>query len=418
LNKLEIMKSSKLRGNVKISGSKNAVLPIIAASILTNEHCFIEDVPDLTDVKNMKDILVNIGVEVDWDKKNKLLDVRADDIKSTDMTCEDIGQKIRASVLMLGPMLSRKGKTKICMPGGCVIGNRPIDLHIKGLTALGAHISMEHGYIEAIAKKLIGAKIYLDFPSVGATENIMMAAVMAEGKTTIENAAIEPEIVDLANFLLKMGADIKGAGTDTIIIEGVSKLHGVRHEIIPDRMEASTFMIAAAITGGDLTIENIILDHVNPIIAKLEESNVTVEANDDRIRVKSNGIIKAVDITTLPFPGFPTDMQAPFMALMSIAEGTSVIVETIFENRFMHVGELIKMGANAKVEGRSCVIVGVNELMGANVYASDLRGGIALLLAGLCAEGKTVINDIKYIERGYEDVVEKFLSIGANIKKY
>lgn len=417
LNKLEVSKSSNLKGNVRISGSKNAVLPIIAASILTEETCMIEDVPDLTDVNNMQDILINIGVKVNWDKDGKTLKVNALKIKSTDMTYEDLAQKMRASILMLGPMLAREKHAKISFPGGCVIGNRPIDLHIKGLTALGANIDTKHGYIEAYADRLEGTKIYLDFPSVGATENIMMAAVRAEGKTIIENAANEPEIVDLANFLIEMGADIEGAGTDTIVIEGVSDLHGVGYKIIPDRIEAGTFMIAAAITGGDITIENIILDHINPIIAKLEESNVEIDISDDKIRVKSDGNIKAVDITTLPFPGFPTDMQAPFTALMSIAEGTSVIVETIFENRFMHVGELVKMGADAKVEGRSCIVVGADKLTGANVSASDLRAGIALLLAALCAEGKTIINNFNHIERGYEDVVDKFVAIGANIKK-
>ncbi|GKX30583.1 UDP-N-acetylglucosamine 1-carboxyvinyltransferase [Vallitalea longa] len=417
MNKLEISKSSNLKGNVRISGSKNAVLPIIAATILTKEICSIQDVPNLTDVNNMQDILINIGVKVNWKKDDKILEINALDIESTDMTYEDLAQKMRASILMLGPMLTREGHAKISLPGGCVIGSRPIDLHIKGLTALGAKINKKYGYIEAYADKLIGTKIYLDFPSVGATENIMMAAVKAEGKTIIENAAIEPEIVDLANFLLKMGANIKGAGTDTIVIRGVSDLHGVKYKIIPDRIEAGTFMIAAAITGGDITIENIILDHINPIIAKLEECNVKIDILDNKIRVKSDGEIKAADITTLPFPGFPTDMQAPFTALMSIAEGTSVIVETIFENRFMHVDELVKMGADAKVEGRSCIVVGVDKLTGANVSASDLRAGIALLLAALCAEGDTTINNISHIERGYEEVVEKFVAVGANIKK-
>ena len=306
-------------------------------------------------------------------------------------------------------------KTKTSLPGGCAIGTRPIDLHLKGFRALGAEIDVDHGYIGAYADKLVGDRIYLDFPSVGATENIMMAAVMAEGETIIDNAAMEPEIVDLANFLNKMGAQIKGVGTSSIKIIGVKELGGATHSIIPDRIEAGTFMVAAAITKGDVIVENVITSHIKPVIAKLRESGCEVWEEEDKVRVIGTEDLKAVDIKTLPYPGFPTDMQAQFMALMSVAKGTSVIIETVFENRFMHVDELKRMGADIKIDGRSAILQGTDSLMSAPVKATDLRAGAALVLAGLIADGVTEISDIYHIDRGYEDMEQKFAQLGAKI---
>ncbi len=311
--------------------------------------------------------------------------------------------------------MTRIGKTKTSLPGGCAIGTRPIDLHLKGFKALGAEIDVDHGNIGAYAKKLVGDRIYLDFPSVGATENIMMAAVMAEGETIIDNAAMEPEIVDLSNFLNKLGADVKGAGTSTIKIKGVKELGGATHSVIPDRIEAGTFMVAGAITKGDVVVENVISSHIKPVIAKLREVGCEVYENGDSIRVVGTDKLKATDIKTLPYPGFPTDMQAQFMALMTICEGTSVVIETVFENRFMHVDELKRMGADIKIDGRSAIIQGVDSLMGAPVKATDLRAGAALVLAGLVADGVTEIGDVYHIDRGYENIEEKFRKLGANI---
>jgi UDP-N-acetylglucosamine 1-carboxyvinyltransferase len=325
---------------------------------------------------------------------------------------------MRASVLVMGPLLARMGVAKISLPGGCAIGSRPVDLHLKGFAAMGAEITQGHGYIEArVNGQLRGSKIYLDFPSVGATENIMMAAVLAEGQTIIENAAIEPEIVDLATYLTTMGADIKGAGTDTIKINGVDSLAGATHAVIPDRIEAGTFMVAAAITGGDVRIENVVADHLKPITAKLREAGVEVSEELSSLHIKSNGDIKPIDIKTHPYPGFPTDMQSQMTSLMTRAEGTSMVIETIFENRFMHLAELKRMGANVKIEGRSAIIEGRTQLTGAKVKATDLRAGAALILAGLTAEGVTEITDIEHIERGYVNIHDKLKELGANIER-
>jgi len=315
----------------------------------------------------------------------------------------------------MGPLLARMGKARISMPGGCAIGTRPIDLHLKGFKALGAEVTLGYGFVEATAEKLIGAKIYLDFPSVGATENIMMAAVLAQGQTVIENAAEEPEITDLANFLNKMGADIKGAGTDTIKINGVKKLSGAIHPVIPDRIEAGTYMIAAAITGGNVLIDNVVPNHLKPIIAKLKEANIDVIEEGNGIRVIGKNRPEAIDIKTMPYPGFPTDMQSQFMALMSIANGTSITIETVFENRFMHVSELKRMGADIKIEGRSAIIEGKKSLLGAQVKATDLRAGAALILCGLVADGETEISETYHIDRGYVKIEEKLRGLGANI---
>lgn len=416
MDKILISGGNKLHGKVKISSAKNSILPIIAATLLSGEECQLDDIPFLNDVNVICDVINSIGAKVNIDHKKNQIIIKADNITVLEPPYELI-RKMRASFLIMGPLLSRFGKVKISLPGGCNIGTRPIDLHLKGFSALGADVSLGHGYVEAVCKKLKGAKIYLDFPSVGATENIMMAAVMAQGETVIENSAEEPEIVDLANFLTSMGAVISGAGTDTIKIEGTKYLKSVKHQVIPDRIEAGTYMVAAAITGGDVTIENIIPEHVRSIIAKLQECGVSLTENQNKIRIKSNGRTKAIDIKTLPYPGFPTDMQAQFMSLMSVSNGTSMITETVFENRFMHVTELKRMGANIKIDGRSAVIEGIPKLTGAKVKATDLRAGAALVIAGLAAEGTTEIYDVQHIDRGYVDIVGKLRALGADIKR-
>ncbi|WZL73622.1 UDP-N-acetylglucosamine 1-carboxyvinyltransferase [Clostridiaceae bacterium 35-E11] len=414
--KIIVEKSAPLNGTVRISGAKNSVLPILAASLLAQDQCILEDIPGLKDVDVIGEVLASVGAKIVHNKKTGTVQIDASRIRAYEAPYELV-RKMRASFLVMGPLLARMGRARISLPGGCAIGTRPIDLHLKGLHALGAKIDVGHGYVEASTDKLVGNKIYLDFPSVGATENIMMAATMAEGLTVIENVAEEPEIVDLANFLNSIGAKIKGAGTDTIKIEGVKELGGTRHNVIPDRIEAGTFMVAAAITGGDITILNALSDHLKPMIAKLRECGIHVEENGDNIRVcGKNGII-STDIKTLPYPGFPTDMQAQFMSLLSVAKGTSVVIETVFENRFMHVGELKRMGANIKIEGRSAVVQGVNQLQGAQVKATDLRAGAALILAGLIAEGKTEISDIYHIDRGYVEIEQKLKALGANITR-
>ena len=325
--------------------------------------------------------------------------------------------KMRASFLVMGPLLAKLNKAYNSLPGGCNIGSRPIDLHLKGFRALGANIEMTHGEIKAQCDKLVGTRIYLDFPSVGATENIMTAAVLAEGETVMENCAMEPEIVDLANFLNKMGAKVMGAGTSTIRIRGVEKLKGCTHQVIPDRIEAGTFMVAAAITGGDITIENIITSHLKPVIAKLEETGAKIIEEDDTVRVIGSDEIKPIEIKTLPHPGFPTDLQAQFMALLTQADGQSSIIETVFENRFMHADELKKMGAKIKVVDREAILLGKSKLYGSKVAATDLRAGAALILAGLVSEGETEISEIHHIDRGYEKIEEKFRNLGADIRR-
>ncbi|MBE3591363.1 MAG: UDP-N-acetylglucosamine 1-carboxyvinyltransferase [Thermoanaerobacter sp.] len=409
--KFIVEKSPPLKGSVKISGAKNSVLPIIAASLLSSGEIVLDDIPTLEDVNVMIELIKHFGAICEFENEKLKIKVDIKDVEAP----YDLVKKMRASFLVMGPILARLGHAKISMPGGCAIGSRPIDLHLKGFQTLGADITIGHGYVEARAKKLTGKKIYLDFPSVGATENIMMAAVFAEGVTIIENAAEEPEIVDLANFLNKMGANIKGAGTDTIRIEGVKELKGAEHTVIPDRIEAGTFMVAAAMTGGNVLIENVIVDHIRSVVAKLTECGIKITEEPKGLRVKGIKNYKAVDIKTLPYPGFPTDMQAQMMAMMTVAKGTSVIIETVFENRFMHVDELKRMGANIKIEGRSAVVTGVGHLTGAEVKATDLRAGAALVLAGLIAEGRTEINDIYHIDRGYVKMEEKLKNLGAII---
>ena len=413
--KYVIKQSLGLKGSVKISGSKNAVLPIMAASLLCNEKIVLNNVPELKDVKIMKCILEDVGMTIEWDKDAEKIICQTEKIDKTEAEY-DLVVQMRASFLVVGAILSREGYVKIPFPGGCAIGTRPIDLHLKGFSAMGAEINQKHGFIELKANKLVGNKIYLDFPSVGATENIMIAAALAEGQTIIENPALEPEVVDLANFLNKMGADIKGAGTETIKINGVKQLNGTIHEIIPDRIEAGTYMIAGAISRGDILIENIIADHLKPITAKLKETGTVVEETESGLRVYTSEKIKSVDIKTMPYPGFPTDMQAEFMSLMSVSDGTSIMVETVFENRYMHAGELNKMGADIKIDGRTAVVEGVKKLMGTQVKATDLRAGAGLVLAALVAEGTTEISDIYHIDRGYCKLEQKLKGLGVNIE--
>jgi len=417
MSRFIIRKGKPLCGRIRVCGAKNSVLPIIAASLLADSRSVIEEIPDLNDVRVMCDLLRTFGCSIHMSENDSRLITDPSAITSTTAPY-DLVNKMRASFLVTGPLLARTGYALISLPGGCAIGSRPVDLHLKGFEAMGAEIRQGHGYIEAKVKgKLKGSKIYLDFPSVGATENILMAAVLAEGQTIIENAASEPEIVDLATYLTAMGADIKGAGTDTIKINGVKSLKGATHAVIPDRIEAGTFMVAAAITGGSITIDNVVPDHLKPVTAKLKEAGVEISEELSSIHVCSDGKVKAVDIKTLPYPGFPTDMQAQMTALMSKANGTSMIIETIFENRFMHVSELKRMGANIKIDGRSAVIQGSSRLMGAKVKATDLRAGAALVLAGLAADDQTEIEDVEHIDRGYVRFDEKLKSLGADISR-
>lgn len=417
MEKLIVKGGNRLVGAVKTSGAKNAVLPIIAASILGTTPSHLDEVPMLEDVHTISEVLKCLGLSVECSPEKNVLDIDSTEITSYEAPYELV-RTMRASFLVMGPLLARIGKARISMPGGCAIGARPIDIHLKGFEALGVKIEQGHGYIEASAPEgLKGTSIYFDFPSVGATENIMMAASLAEGTTILENVAEEPEIVDLANYLNKMGAKIRGAGTDTIRIEGVDKLHGADYTIIPDRIEAGTYMIAAAMTGGDVVVENVLPEHQKPLIAKLREAGAVVEEDIDKVRVIGQNPLKAVSIKTLPYPGFPTDMQAQMMAMMVIAEGRSKVTETVFENRFMHVVELNRMGAQISTEGRSAVIDGPSKLTGCDVRATDLRAGAAMILAGLVAEGTTRIGDLHHIDRGYENIVAKLKNLGADIER-
>lgn len=386
----------------------------MAASLLgSTNSSVIEDVPMLQDVTTMKKVLSSLGVTSEFEENRLTIDARS--ISSVEAPIDLVGQ-MRASVLVMGPLLARMGRVRISLPGGCAIGSRPIDQHLKGFEALGAEIHNEQGYIEARANRLMGATIYLDVPSVGATENIMMAATLAAGETIIENAAEEPEIVDLANYLNAMGANIRGAGTGTIRIEGVSELRGTRHTVIPDRIEAGTYMTAIAITGGDAFVEGAIAAHLKPVTAKLREMGVYVSEEEKGIHVVATHPLKAVDIKTLPYPGFPTDMQAQFMALLTVAQGTSVISETIFENRFMHVSELTRMNSTIRADGRTAIVEG-GQLYGAKVTATDLRAGASLIIAGLAAQGETIISGLHHIDRGYVNIVEKLAAMGADISR-
>lgn len=419
MERMIIERSPGLTGNIRVMGAKNSALPILAATLLGTEEIVLYDVPSLKDVEVMIKVLESLGAEVEYLEPTTVR-INSANVDKTEPPYE-LMRQMRASFLVLGPILARLGTARTSMPGGCAIGARPIDLHLKGFRALGATVTEndEEFYVEASAPDgLIGDALYLDFPSVGATQNIIMAATLTRGETIIENAAKEPEIVDLCQFLNKMGADIKGAGTSNIRIKGVEKLKGTRHSIIPDRIETATFMIAAAMTKGDLLIENIIPDHVHPINAKLKEMGCTVEEDEEIIRVKGPEKLIPTSIKTLPYPGFPTDAQAQFMAMLTICPGKeSRVVETVFENRFMHAEELIRMGANIKTDGNEAIVRGVKELYGAEVRATDLRAGAALILAGMVAEGKTIMSDLYHIDRGYVDFEGRLRSIGANITR-
>lgn len=416
MEKIIVQGGNRLTGKVKVEGAKNAVLPVIAASILGSKgKSYIYDVPALADVYTINEVLRNLNIDVTYE--NGMIEVDADKVLKTEAPFEYV-RKMRASFLVMGPLLARVGHARIALPGGCAIGSRPIDQHLKGFEAMGAVVEIGNGFIDAkVNGRLKGAKIYLDFPSVGATENIMMAAALANGTTIIENAAEEPEIVCLATYLNSMGAKVRGAGTGTIRIEGVEKLVGANHTIIPDRIEAGTFMVAAAITGGDVLVEGAMSQHLRPLIAKMEEMGVTIIDEEDGIRVIGPEKLKPIDIKTMPHPGFPTDMQSQMMSLLLRAEGTSVITETVFENRFMHVEEFRRMNGNIKIEGRTAIITGPASLQGAEVTATDLRAGAALVIAGLVADGHTRVVELKHIDRGYVDFAGKLKALGANVER-
>jgi len=413
VQRLTVRGGNALRGKVKISGAKNAALVLMAASLLTSGKTILENVPRINDVESMAAILGELGAKVSWDNGDTVVvDVpeRINWVAPYDQV-----KRIRASNLVLGPLIGRCGRAEVALPGGCNIGPRPMDLHLKGFGLLGVDFSVEQGFIKATTDTLMGTKVYLDFPSVGATENIMMAASLARGKTIIANAAKEPEIVDLSNLLNAMGARVRGAGTDVIKIDGAKELLPVRHCVIPDRIEAGTFMVAAAITGGRIVLENVIPTHLQPITSKLREAGVSIQEVEDTLEVEAGKEFLPVDIKTLPYPGFPTDMQSQVMAFLSLARGTSVVVENVFENRLQVAGELKRMGARIKVEGRTAIIEGVPELQAAQVRATDLRAGAALMLAGLTAKGETEILNAEHIHRGYERIGDKLADLGANI---
>lgn len=412
MEKYVIIGGNRLSGTIRVGGGKNSVLTILPACLLSKGVCTIHDVPRLSDVYVMKDVLECLGAKVEFSDNTMTVD--AVNVCTVELP-DRLTRMMRASNLVMGPILSRFHHVKLAYPGGCSIGSRPMDQHLRGLKILGAQIKEKYGYIEAKSERLVGGEICLDFPSVGATENLMMTATLAKGVTTIRNAAREPEVVDLQNFLNMMGARVKGAGTDLIRIEGVKELGATEHTIIPDRIEAGTFMVIAAITKGDIFIKNIIPEHVEAVISKLRETGVEITGNEEGIRVRSTGRTRGVDSKTMPFPGFPTDMQAQVMALMAVSEGTSIITETIFENRFKHVDEFRRMGADIRVEGRVAIIKGVKNLSGAYVETSDLRAGAALVTAGLAAEGATVVDNINLIDRGYENFEQKLRSLGAQI---
>lgn len=417
MDEIIVKGGNQLKGTVKIEGAKNAVLPILAASLLADEGTTnLHNVPILSDVFTMNEVIRQLNAQVKFDEEQKQVTIDATADLNIEAPYEYVSQ-MRASIVVMGPLLARNGHAKVAMPGGCAIGKRPIDLHLKGFQALGAQIIQKDGYIEAIANQLIGTNIYLDFPSVGATQNIMMAAVKAKGTTVISNVAREPEIVDLANILNKMGAKIFGVGTETMRIEGVEKLHAVEHAIVQDRIEAGTFMVAAAMTQGDVLIENAIAEHNRPLLSKLAEMGAEISENDEGIRIVGPKILKATDIKTLPHPGFPTDMQAQMTAIQMLAHGRSIVTETVFENRFQHLEEMVRMNAKVKIDGNVAVIDGPNDLQGSIVHATDLRAAAALVLVGLCAEGITRVRNLKYLDRGYYQFHQKLQKLGAKIER-
>ncbi|WP_035189827.1 UDP-N-acetylglucosamine 1-carboxyvinyltransferase [Ligilactobacillus equi] len=417
MEKIIVRGGNRLEGTVEIEGAKNAVLPILAAAILPSEgRTTLTNVPILSDVYTMNNVIRFLNVEVGFDEANKTIELDASGKLSYEAPFKYVS-KMRASIVVLGPLLARLKHAKVAMPGGCAIGSRPVDLHLKGLEALGAEIEQHDGFIEAKTTGLKGANIYLDFPSVGATQNIMMAATLAEGETIIENAAREPEIVDLANILNKMGADVRGAGTETLKIRGVKQLHGVKHAVVQDRIEAGTFMVAAAVTQGNVLIKDAILEHNIPLISKMEEMGIQVIEEEAGLRVIGPEKLKPVAVKTLPHPGFPTDMQPQMSILQLCAEGASLLTETVFENRFMHLEEMRRMNANFKVEGNSVLLYGPAKLGGAEVAATDLRAAAALVIAGLVAKGITQVTHLEYLDRGYYNFHGKLAALGAQVKR-
>ncbi|ANU18038.1 UDP-N-acetylglucosamine 1-carboxyvinyltransferase [Planococcus maritimus] len=408
----------KLTGKVRVEGAKNAVLPVLAGALLASEgKSIITEVPNLADVYTIQEVLRSLNVDIEYFPENNEMHIDASSQLSSEAQFEYV-RKMRASILVMGPVLARNGFARVALPGGCAIGSRPIDQHLKGFEAMGANITFGNGFVEAKTDgRLRGAKIYLDFPSVGATENIMSAAALADGVTIIENAAKEPEIVDLANYINQMGGNVKGAGTDTMRIEGVETLHGSNHSIIPDRVEAGTFMVAAAITEGDVIIENAVPEHMAALISKMGEMGVDIQETDEGLRIRSTRPLRSIDIKTMPHPGFPTDMQSQMMSLMLTATGNGILTETVFENRFMHVEEFRRMNASVKIEGRSVIMEGPSKLQGAQVSATDLRAAAALILAGLAAEGITRVHELYHLDRGYVDFHLKLEALGADIER-
>ncbi len=414
MQKLAIQGGTPLRGEVRISGAKNAALPIMCAGLLTSDELHLDNMPDLHDVATMRKLLVQMGVAAAVEQGAvTLCGAKVDKLEAP----YDMVKTMRAAVLVLGPLVARFGEARVSLPGGCAIGSRPVDLHIKGLQAMGAEIHIEHGYIHAQAKRLKGARIFFDIVSVTGTENLMMAAALADGVTVLENAAREPEVVDLANCLRSMGAKISGDGTDAITVTGVEKLHGASHRIMPDRIESGTFLVAAAATGGSITLTDTRADILDTVLEKLTEAGAKIHAEGDRIHLEMNGRPRPVNLRTAPYPAFPTDMQAQFMALNAVAQGSAMVVETIFENRFMHVQELRRLGAQIDIEGNTCMVRGVGHLEGAAVMATDLRASACLVIAGLVAQGETVIDRIYHLDRGYEHIEAKLSQLGANIRR-
>lgn len=415
MDKLLIRGGVRLEGEIRISGAKNAALPILCASLLTDQPLRITQVPRLKDVSTMLNLLGQMGVVISFDDRDGV-ELTANKLHNF-IAPYELVKTMRASILVLGPTLTRFGEANVSLPGGCAIGSRPVDQHIKGLQAMGAEISIEHGYVKAKASKLHGARIVMDVVTVTGTENLMMAAVLAEGITVLENSACEPEVVDLAQCLNAMGAKITGAGSNTITVEGVKALRSAKHSVIPDRVETGTFLLAAAVTGGSLVLRNTRPETLGVVIEKLRETGAKIEVGDDWISIQAHGRLRPVNIRTAPHPGFPTDMQAQFMALNSVADGPSTVTETIFENRFMHVQELKRMGADIEVEGNTAVIKGISRLEGTNVMATDLRASASLVIAGLVADGETLIDRIYHLDRGYEHIEEKLSQVGAKIKR-
>ncbi|HEY5163717.1 MAG TPA: UDP-N-acetylglucosamine 1-carboxyvinyltransferase [Terriglobales bacterium] len=418
MDKFVIRGGNPLLGTIRVSGAKNAALPAMAAALLTEEPIILENIPQVRDIETTRRLLASMGAEVElgYGRAQHRTTICVGRTPKPEAAYELV-KTMRASTLVLGPLIARCGEARVSMPGGCAIGARPIDLHIKGLERLGAEITTEHGYIVARAKRLTGARISFDKITVTGTEDLLMAATLAEGETVMENCAREPEVADLAALLNKMGAKIEGAGTSTIRVQGVEKLHGARHRIIPDRIEAGTFILAGAMTGGDLNVSNLVVEHQSALLQKLEEVGVKIRINGDSVRVTGEGPFQPADMNTEEYPGFATDMQAQYMTLMTQAEGTSVIVENIFENRFMHAQELVRMGANIKIEGRRAIVRGKTPLSAAAVLASDLRASASLVLAALVADGETIIDRVYHIDRGYERIEEKLRGVGAEIKR-